>query len=647
MLPGGHLRLPSGAWPGATNEVLYVRYFYAPLVDVILRGCRAAPGLANHELQSARRLLTGQPGTGKSVLLWYIVYRLLTEQAHRTIVFVDGLRERVIVLQPCGAVLLFPFDRLRELPEQQHSLVDPVVLCDSHLPVLLPFPTIVVSSPGRLAIGERGLRKEFMPPIYLPAPSREEVFDLRALAFSHVPVALVEQLVDMWGPIPRFCLVLVSSAAQRAQWERVQAVPLEDIARVMRGAVALTSAGAGDDGDSTHRIVIEHAACEGAVPGSHASNPRCIEFYEHGPVTEASPSILSWLVDRMVAASNWNAAFLVDSTARIAKLGALRGLTFEPLALAVLRDGGKFRIRRLRGNCVLTAAAEGSNSGSTVGAYLAGSASLAASSVLKSASVDGAPGALHSISAVAASEDRTAAGASAPSPPVQGDALGMHAAAPRRLRSSSANPGLRAVQCDALSSNAGSTDESLLEVSAHNSRAWRRYEELNGKGVYPEMLVPENSNEAGLDALLWLSGAGHHAPVDCTVSASHGLHQFGAFEAVKALGWTVEKGWPAQTVTKAAGMVLASPSRQLQVQYYWIVPEDVFESWTRPQAPKPGTGHGGFATHLAQFVLCIPQLLRFKALQCVLRDSRGVQHPDELMSTLSAACDAAFPPELR
>lgn len=551
---------------------------------------------------------------------------------------VDGLRERVVVLQPCGAALMFPFDRLRELPEQRCSLVDPVVLCDSHLPVLLPFPTVVASSPGRLARGDRGIRKEFMPPIYLPAPSREEVLELRELAFQHVPVTLVQQLMDMWGPIPRFCLVQISSAAQRAQWERVRGVPLDDIARVMRGTAALTSAGAGDDGDATHRIVIEHAACEGAVPGSRASNPRCIEFYERGPVTVASPAILSWLVDCMVTASNWNAAFLVDSSARIAKLGALRGLTFEPLALAVLRDGGTFRIRRLRGSSAPAEVAEGGCSSTGTGTNPAGSTSIAAPSALESASVDGASETTRLSTAVAASKVVTAIGASACSPLLQGNNRSIPTGPPRRLRTSSASPGLHAARHAPVSSSTGIVDESSLDVSAQSSRAWSSSDDLIGKGAYPEMLVPENSNEAGLDALMWLSGTRHHAPVDCTVSTSHGLHQCGALKAVKALGWSVERGWPAQADAVAAGI-----ARRLQVQYYWVVPEDVFESWSHPQAAKPGTGDAGFEKHLAQFVLCIPQLLRFKALQRVLRDSRGVKQPDELMPALSAACDAIIP----
>jgi len=61
-----HLRLPEGmTWPIATNNVLFVRKSYAPLLEKVLRFCKAAmPG----ELSSTQRqIVTGQPGIGKSV----------------------------------------------------------------------------------------------------------------------------------------------------------------------------------------------------------------------------------------------------------------------------------------------------------------------------------------------------------------------------------------------------------------------------------------------------------------------------------------------------------------------------------------------------------------------------------------------------
>lgn len=62
----GHLLLPEGVkWPCATNNVLFVRYFYKPLFDDVLR--RGELVEASEDPRGHRYVLTGQPGTGKSV----------------------------------------------------------------------------------------------------------------------------------------------------------------------------------------------------------------------------------------------------------------------------------------------------------------------------------------------------------------------------------------------------------------------------------------------------------------------------------------------------------------------------------------------------------------------------------------------------
>ena len=602
-LTGGHLELRGGAWPGATSGQLFVRSFYAPLYDHVLKQCRAG-GTLYHELRAARLLITGQPGTGKSVFLWYIANRLLSEQPGRSVVFIDGPQKSAVIIQPGGGVFAFPFDKIHELPFVD-GLIDPAVLCDSHLPVLLPFPTIVASSPGSLARGDQAIRKEFMPPIHLPVPSRSEVLELRGLAFNGMPVEVVNRRMDLWGPIPRFVLVRTTPVDQRAQWERVQQVPLSDISRVMRGAAACSSAGVGDDGDATHRVVLEHAACEGAVPGSPAADPSRWEYYRRGPVVVTSNAIHRWLLDRMIAEQNWNAALLVDASARIAQLGALRGLMFEPLALSVLRRGGIFRIKRLR-------AAEDISSEEvdlSVTFPAAGCAIATADSAEDDSAAAGGAGKKRARVPEAATELATAASVGSSCPAVIADVT---------------------------------TGESLLRVPPQTARAWRRCGDLVGCSATPEMLVPENSNEAGLDALLWL-GVGHHAPVDCTVSESHGLHQRGAADAVESLGWTIGSGWPrnpgpADPAVGEAGSSVTVPApvrRAMQVQYFWVLPEDVWPLWCRPQSAKQGTGHAGLAKHLAQFALCIPQLMRFQAMRGIL--SELVHRPDELLDLLEAS----------
>ena len=62
----GHLELPEGiSWPAADSNILFVRKYYAPLFESVLNRCRpCAPG---QDMSDQRRIVTGQPGIGKSV----------------------------------------------------------------------------------------------------------------------------------------------------------------------------------------------------------------------------------------------------------------------------------------------------------------------------------------------------------------------------------------------------------------------------------------------------------------------------------------------------------------------------------------------------------------------------------------------------
>jgi hypothetical protein len=62
----GHLILPETlCWPIATNNVLFVRKCYKPLFEHVLNKCR--PVDPSMQLEQQRRIVTGQPGIGKSV----------------------------------------------------------------------------------------------------------------------------------------------------------------------------------------------------------------------------------------------------------------------------------------------------------------------------------------------------------------------------------------------------------------------------------------------------------------------------------------------------------------------------------------------------------------------------------------------------
>jgi hypothetical protein len=60
---GGHLEMPEGVhWPLTSSRVLFVRPFFAPLYESVLKELKPASESLLH-----RHVVTGQPGIGKSV----------------------------------------------------------------------------------------------------------------------------------------------------------------------------------------------------------------------------------------------------------------------------------------------------------------------------------------------------------------------------------------------------------------------------------------------------------------------------------------------------------------------------------------------------------------------------------------------------
>jgi hypothetical protein len=60
---GGHLELPEGVnWPLTRSRVLFVRPFFAPLYESVLKKLKPATFAKWH-----RHIVSGQPGIGKSV----------------------------------------------------------------------------------------------------------------------------------------------------------------------------------------------------------------------------------------------------------------------------------------------------------------------------------------------------------------------------------------------------------------------------------------------------------------------------------------------------------------------------------------------------------------------------------------------------
>lgn len=309
-------------------------------------------------------------------------------------------------------------------------------------------------------------------------------------------------------------------------------------------------------------------------------------YYKPGALVAASPSMLRYVCERVVAEQATNAAFIVDTSIGIGDLGVVRGLKFEPLVLAAIKDGVDLECRRLlkrrkgKQAASVASAADGDSSGNN-GA--------------DSGSVDDA---------------------------VSGD----------DANSGSVDDADSGSVDDADSGSADGADTAAVLrrfIMPPTPRvSWSSLDHLKQCRGIPSLLVPEAGNVAGLDALAWIDSDGHHSPLDTTVSASHGIHAQGFYEAVTRLGWTYEKGWP----PKKAG----APASKF-IKYFWLIPADRYTAWTRSQKMKKDSATTRAAVQafkrLQQFVVRVPPITTVKAVADTLR-ADGVKLPGELVAAL-------------
>lgn len=146
VLPGGHLELVDGIrWPCATSSVLYKRFFFDDLFDKVLGGFQTSYDAGSNQGLSFRWVISGQPGIGKSVFGWYIIYRVLTDQPSRTIVYISETAKASYIIRNGSDV-----ETIASLNPSIDALDLPLVVSDSHVCPIYETDTVIISSPGRL-----------------------------------------------------------------------------------------------------------------------------------------------------------------------------------------------------------------------------------------------------------------------------------------------------------------------------------------------------------------------------------------------------------------------------------------------------------------------------------------------------------------
>jgi hypothetical protein len=353
-----HLVLPAGIkWPCASNNILYVRECYAPLYESVLQRCRPDQDSTGDYWSntSARHIITGQPGIGKSVFGWYMIHRLLTEQPDRTIVYSRGADGVEFVIPPSGPVTFSRMD-----PDAGASpycismgMTDPVpdavLIADSFLPLVTPFPTYALSSPDRVSrnINAKDILNNYSEPLYMPLPTESEILDMRRVAFSDLPEAGVLGLMSAWGPIPRHVLVRVSVAAQTRLAESVASVSLAKVEQLLASGGDGTAGPRRAGSDAPHRVAHVTAAGQEAARAGAPIPPTDPLFYRKGKIRFATPYVVRALADASLKKRRWDLAELLDASAGFAPLAGSRGVQFEDVALRLLECPTTFDVRAL------------------------------------------------------------------------------------------------------------------------------------------------------------------------------------------------------------------------------------------------------------------------------------------------------------
>jgi hypothetical protein len=340
VLANGHLQLPDNIiWPGATSSILFKRFFFDPFFKDVLHECQMVDDSIG-DGTAYRRVISGQPGIGKSVYGWYLIYRILTEQPRRAIVYISDSLNAAFVLYPDG--------RIEETVATSisHALIaslpDPVIISDSVVPGVYKAPAIIISSPGHLNAREHKNTLNFFDEReYLPIPTLKEMKQMAAVLYPHLDKAGIKERIAMWGCIPRFVFVHISSKQQAKRLRAIARLSLEKLKTILMDSSTIEAT------DACHTVLAEYPTGQ-IFPGRklEASEP---EYYSFGACQFVSDYLGSLMIEAALKASTWDTQFFVDATAQISGVATLNGTFLEVIGKIWLMNGDTTWICKLPG----------------------------------------------------------------------------------------------------------------------------------------------------------------------------------------------------------------------------------------------------------------------------------------------------------
>ena len=180
-------------------DSLYIREAYEELFEIIWKNQQDKES----KMRINRMAITGTPGIGKSVFLFYILWRLANIKSTKTVILHRQMNHRRIYVFQNDGCWIVSYDA-----DIQMLLTDPDTwyLTDALLtpPASVEAVTILVSSPAEKYYSDFLKYSSTAPLHYLPTWSLEELKRV-AHVYSKSPEE-VEKRFDMIGGVPRYVL---------------------------------------------------------------------------------------------------------------------------------------------------------------------------------------------------------------------------------------------------------------------------------------------------------------------------------------------------------------------------------------------------------------------------------------------------------
>ena len=297
---------------------LYIRKAYEDLFQIICNNLNSD----NETKERFHRIaITGTPGTGKSVFLFYILWRLANRETTKTVILHRNSDSgRIYVFQNDGSWMTRNFDNVdRFLSDSTTWYLTDALLSP---PGPLPAVTILVSSPSRMYYST--FLKYIPIPFlhYLPTWSLEE---LKKTANSYsMEEKEIEKRFNMIGGVARYVL----------EDKR----PLEPTIDDAIGSLALSKLTSIALGETSKEHEISHRIIHFKVEPPH---------YSKCTLIMASDYVFKEALRRFLTCHDDTVKEFIIMSEKFISLAYFRGLIFENYAHRKLSEGGEFLVRSL------------------------------------------------------------------------------------------------------------------------------------------------------------------------------------------------------------------------------------------------------------------------------------------------------------